>query len=94
MQDMRTAVRALARRPGFSSLAATTLALGIAAVTVVFSFAYGVLLSPLPYSNARRLALLWEFDRTSRNDPGANLGPITNVPPADLVAWQRQSHTF
>jgi len=95
MQDMRTAFRTLARRPGFSLLAATTLALGIAAATVVFSFAYGVLLSPLPYSNAKHLMLLWEFDRTSRRDPGAELGlPIATVPPADLVAWQRQTRTL
>jgi predicted permease len=91
---MFRAVRTLAHRPGFTLLAATPLALGIAAATVVFSFAYGMLLSPLPYANAKRLMLLWEFDRTSREDPGANLGPITTVPPADLVAWQRQSRTL
>ncbi len=73
-------------------LAIVTLALGIAAVTVVFSFAYGVLLSPLPYANAGRLVLLWEFDRASREDPGASLGPIVTVPPADMAAWQRQTH--
>ena len=87
-------MRTLARRPGFSLLAIATLALGIAAVTVVFSFVYGVLLSPLPYANAPRLMLLWEFDRASRADPGAVLGPITTVPPADLVAWQRQTRTL
>ena len=91
---MRTAIRTLARRPGFSFLAIATLALGIAAATVVFSFAYGVLLSPLPYANAQRLTLLWEFDRTARGDPGANLGPITTVPPADLAAWQRQTRSL
>jgi putative ABC transport system permease protein len=91
---MRTAIRTLARRPGFSLLAIATLALGIAAVTVVFSFAYGVLLSPLPYSNAPRLVLLWEFDRAARGDPGTNLGPIVTIPPADLAAWQRQTRTL
>ncbi|MDR3700484.1 MAG: ABC transporter permease [Candidatus Sulfopaludibacter sp.] len=91
---MRTTLRMLARRPGFSVLATLTLALGITATTVVFSFAYGVLLSPLPYSNARRLMLLWEFDRTARTDPGENLGPVTTVPPQDLLAWQQQTRTM
>ncbi|HUD98879.1 MAG TPA: ABC transporter permease [Bryobacteraceae bacterium] len=94
MQSMRFTVRFLSRRPGFSLLAIATLALGIAAVTVVFSLIYGVLLSPLPYANASRLVLLWEFDRASRADPGANFGPITTVPPADLAAWQGQSHAL
>jgi len=71
---MRTIVLTLARRPGFSFLAISTLFLGIAAVAVVFSFAYGVLLSPLPYATAKRLVLLWEFDRTSREDPIASRG--------------------
>ncbi len=91
---MRTTLRMLARRPGFSVLATFTLALGIAATTVVFSFAYGVLLSPLPYSNAGRLMLLWEFDRTARTDPGAAMGPVTTVPPQDLLAWQQQTRTM
>jgi putative ABC transport system permease protein len=92
--DMRTTLRMLVRRPGFSVLATLTLALGITATTVVFSFAYGVLLSPLPYSNARRLMLLWEFDRTARTDPGENMGPVTTVPPQDLLAWQQQTRTM
>ena len=91
---MRTTLRMLARRPGFSVLATFTLALGIAATTVVFSFAYGVLLSPLPYSNTSRLMLLWEFDRTARSDPGSAMGPVTTVPPQDLLAWQQQTRTI
>ncbi len=91
---MRTTLRMLARRPGFSVLAILTLALGIAATTVVFSFAYGVLLSPLPYSNAGRLMLLWEFDRTAHTDPGSAMGPVTTVPPQDLLAWQQQTRTM
>jgi putative ABC transport system permease protein len=91
---MRTTFRMLSRRPGFSGLAIGTLALGIAAATVVFSVAYGLLLSPLPYSNANRLVLLWEFDRTDRSDPGANLGPIATVPPQDLAIWQSQTRTL
>jgi putative ABC transport system permease protein len=91
---MQTTIRALTRRPGFSLLAVTTLALGIAAATVVFCFTYGLLLSPLPYANAGRLMLLWEFDRASQRDPGTNLGPITTIPPADLAECRRQIRTL
>src|SRR5215472_2371187 len=90
---MQTAARALVRHPGFSITAIITLAIGIAAATVVFSFAYGILLSPLPYSNARRLILAWEFDRAARSDPGGDFGPVTTVPPADFAEWQRESRT-
>jgi putative ABC transport system permease protein len=90
---MRTATRALVRHPGFSITAIITLAIGITAATVVFSFAYGVLLSPLPYSNARRLILVWEFDRAAHGDPGGDFGPVTTVPPSDFAEWRRESRT-
>jgi predicted permease len=91
---MYTAVRMLARRPAFSLLAVLTLALGITATTVVFSLAYGMLLSPLPYANASRLVLLWEYDRASHDDPGENFGPVTTVAPADLSLWQQKTRTL
>ncbi|MFN7993747.1 MAG: ABC transporter permease [Bryobacteraceae bacterium] len=91
---MRSALRMFLRRPGFSLLAAGTLALGIAAATVVFCFVHGVMLSPLPYSNPARLMLLWEFDRASQHDPGEDLGPVNTIPPADFAELGRQSHSF
>jgi len=90
---MRAAARAFVRHPGFSITAVATLAVGIAAATVVFSFTYGILLSPLPYSNARRLILIWEFDRTPQGDPGGDFGPVTTVSPADFAEWRRESRT-
>ncbi len=91
---MRTTLRMLMRRPGFSLLAVAPLALGIAAATIVFTFAYGMLLSPLPYANARHLALLWEFDRTSGDDPGAAYGPVATVPQRDFARWQGQARSL
>jgi len=46
LDDLRTAVRSLAKTPVFAITVVVTLALGIGANTLVFSLAYGVLLRP------------------------------------------------
>jgi predicted permease len=54
-RDLRYGGRALLRTPGFSVVAALTLALGIGATTAMFSVVNGVLLRPLPYPDGDRL---------------------------------------
>ena len=48
MNDLRLALRSLARTPGFTAVVALTLALGIGASTTVFGWVERVLLHPLP----------------------------------------------
>lgn len=58
-QDAGYAVRSLRRTPGFTAVAALTLALGIGANTAIFSVIHRVLLRPLPYRDAGRIVFLW-----------------------------------
>jgi putative ABC transport system permease protein len=55
IQDIRYAVRKLSRTPGFTAVAAFTLALAIGATSAIFSVIDGVLLKPLPFQNPERV---------------------------------------
>ena len=65
---LRHALRHLLHAPGFTALAAGTLALGIAASTAIFSLADAVVLAPLPYADPASRVMVWNrwrgFDKT------------------------------
>src|SRR5688572_12145434 len=58
-RSVRHAVRVLVRAPGFSLTAIATLALGIGAATAMFTIVNSVLLRPLPFRDADRVASVW-----------------------------------
>ena len=57
--DLRGGARSLRKQPRFLVVASLTLALGIAAVTSIFSVVNGVLFTPLGYPHADRLVNVW-----------------------------------
>jgi predicted permease len=87
LQDLRYAVRQLAKTPGFTLPAVLTLALGIGANTAIFSVVDGVLLRPTPFEDVGRLMMIWETDRKS----GTTREPAS-VP--DYLDFQRRTERF
>ena len=62
MNEIRHAVRALLRAPGFTAISVATLALAIGACTAIYSVVYGVLLQPLPYPEPDRIVQIWQVN--------------------------------
>lgn len=69
MNDLRFAVRQLLKKPGFTTVAVLTLALGIGANTAIFSVLNTLMLRPLPYPDPDRLVRVFRTSPQSQNWP-------------------------
>jgi putative ABC transport system permease protein len=63
--DIRYALRTMRSNPGFTAVAAITLALGLGATTAIYTVVDRVLLRPLPYPQAERLVRVWHLNERS-----------------------------
>lgn len=65
--DLHYGLRQLLKTPGFTLVAIFSLAIGIGANSAIFSVTNALLLRPLPYKDAERIAILWN------RSPGLNI---------------------
>lgn len=88
-QDLRYAIRQLRKSPGFTVVAALTLALGVGTTTAIFTLVYDVMLRPLPFAQADRLVNIKE-----KVAEWSNLYPTLPVSANHFTFWQKNNRSF
>ncbi len=89
VRELKFAIRMLLKQPGFSLIAALTLALGIGATSAVFSLIQGVLLTPPPYQKPDQLMLV----PTARID-GQKMDSPRGWAAQQWMEWQKEAKSF
>ncbi|MGH9162943.1 MAG: ABC transporter permease, partial [Vicinamibacteraceae bacterium] len=98
-EDVRYAARRLYRRPGFATVAVLTLALGIGANTMIFSYVSRVLLTPLPLRAPDRAIAVFSSNPSFRLGRGPSSAPDVadwrdRVRSVQLAAWRPDGLTL
>lgn len=87
MNDLKFAVRNLAKSPGYALAAILTLAIAIGANTSMFSILYAVVLRPLAFREPDRVVRVWQTDLHNDSQREGASSP-------DLRDWQQQQRVF
>ncbi len=87
IQDIRYAIRTHFKKPAFALLAVGTLALGIGANTMIFSFVNTVLLQPMNFEDPDGVVYVWD------SNPSQGF-PKFSVSPANFVDYRDQVDAF
>jgi len=87
-QDVRYALRAVRKEPGFAVTIVLTLALGIAVNTTVFTIVNAAVLRPLPFDDAEQIVRLGMTNVGNAQNPNSDLSYL------DLQDWQTARRTF
>ena len=90
IEDIRYALRTLAKTPGFAAVGILTIALGIGANTAIFSVVYAALLRPLPYYQPDRILTVGE----TRSQTPIKDQDIANTSYPDYIDWTQQAKSF
>lgn len=90
--DIRFALRQLRSRPGFSAVAALTLALGIGGTVALGSAAHGVLVEPLPVPAEDELRVFW----SAYNWRGVEFDHVKERTPVfqEVAAWSNEGYSM
>ena len=84
LHNLRHGFRLWVRNPGFTAIAALTVALGVGPNVAIFSAIWGIFLAPLPYQDANQLVVVWTKINGERNPSPAD----------DYLQYLAQSQSF
>jgi putative ABC transport system permease protein len=84
LNNLRYALRQLRKSPGFTLTVVLTLALGVGAITAIYTVVYATLLAPLPYPQPDQLVVVWSKIQGFRNVASAG----------DYLDWKQQNSVF
>ena len=84
IRNLRFSLRVLRKSPGLTATVALTLALGVGAVTAIYTAVYATLIAAMPYPNPDELVIVWSYTGGHQNGVAAG----------DFTDWRAQNHSF
>jgi len=84
LRNLRFSLRMMRKSPCLTATVALTLALGIGAVTAIYTAVYATFIAAMPYPNPDELVIVWSFVGGGQNGVAAG----------DFLDWRAQNHSF